>query len=169
MNSQTMSNAIEVSIQDKPHFRVVNAIPEGFTKQIENAVRDFIVSSRTPEGVDHSGFYYQTLEAIASATYLNGGGEFWVGTENGRLLIYIIAHISKDIDQRLTYHVSQAWVHPKYRGNLVVKEWWEAIRERAKNLFCGHLVITSTRNPKAYERFLGNGMKKYAVIMKEEL
>lgn len=163
----TSSNAIVMELERKPVFRVVKEIPAGMTKQLEAAVRDFIASSHTPEGIDPDGFYYQTLEAIAQATYLNGGGEFWLGTIDGAPVIYILAHVGKDMDSRLTYHVNQAWVRRDYRANPVVKEWWEAVRQRAKDLMCGHLVITSSRNWKAYERFLGHGLKLYATLLKE--
>lgn len=169
MTTSTSSDARLEQLQETAYFRVVKSIPEGVTRQIENAVNDFIASSHMPNGVDPTGFYFQTLEAIANATYLGGGGEFWIGTKDGELLIYILGHVAKDIDNRLSYHVSQAWVREDHRGRPVVKEWWEAVRERAKSLFCKHLVITSTRNPKAYQRFLGHGMTQYAVMMKEEL
>jgi hypothetical protein len=167
MNTLTSSDAVSLALDEKPYFRVVKSIPEDMTPQIEDAVNEFIKRSHMPDGVDNQGFYHQTLEAIATASYLGGNGEFWIGTKNGKLLIYVLGYVGKDIDNRLSYHVSQAWVRKEYCGRPVVKEWWEAIRKRAKTLLCGHLVITSTRNPKAYERFLGHGMKEYAVIMKE--
>jgi len=149
-------------------FRVVKQIPEGMAPQIEIAVKDFMSSSDL-DGVDLQGFYNLTLQSIANSTYMNGGGEFWIGTKNEELLIYILAGITNDIDGRLGYSVSQAWVREDYRGNAIVKEWWEAIRARAKNLFCKHLMITSSRGHKAYERFLGHGMKHYSDQLKEAL
>lgn len=149
-------------------FRVVKSIPDGMTRQIEQAVMDFLDSSKL-DGINREGFFALTLEGIANATYMNGGGEFWLGTKNGELLIYILAGISNDTDGRLNYSVSQAWVRPDYRGSPIVKEWWEAVRARAKHLFCRHLTITSSRGYKAYERFLGHGMKHHADILKETL
>jgi hypothetical protein len=65
--------------------------------------------------------------------------------------------------------VTQTWVHPDYRGKPIVKEWWAEMKARAKQLFCEHLSITSSRNYKAYERFLGDGMKAYATLLKQEI
>lgn len=151
----------------RPSYEVVKTIQPYLRPQIEAAVKDFIVASKTNEGVNVEGFYYQTLEAIANSTHLGGPGEFWVGVKDGQLLIYALCHISKDIDNKMTYHVSQTWVRKDYRGNPVVKEWWEDMRQRAKDLMCGHLAITSSRGSKAYERFLGHGMKHYACMLVE--
>lgn len=168
MTTATTSRAIEMKMQI-PLFGVVEMIPQNLTSQLENAVRDFIVKSHFPEGINPEGFFYQTLEAIANATYLGGGGDFWLGQINGEVVVYVLAHVGKDLDNKLTYHVSQAWVRRDYRNTHFVKQWWSAIQRRAKNLFCGHLVITSTRNPRAYEKFLGGGLKEYAVLLKQEL
>jgi hypothetical protein len=149
-------------------IHVIKELQPSLTPQVEAAVRDFMRESDL-NGVNEEGFYYQTLESIAAATYLGGGGEFWVATKDGELLIYILASVGKDFDNRLTYHVNQAWVRKDYRGRPIVKAWWEAIRERARSLMCGHLAITSSRGVKAYERFLGHGMKYYASILKESL
>lgn len=158
-----------IAFEEKPYFRVVKTIPEGMSPQVEAAVVDFIKTSHMPSGVDARGFYSQTLQAIASATVLGGGGEFWIGTKDGQLQIYILASIGNDFDGRLAYHVSQAWVRKDCRRTPVVKEWWGQIKQRAKDLLCGHLVITSTRNPKAYERWFGDGMKYYASLLKMNL
>lgn len=166
---ETSSDALLIDFVPKPSFGVVERILPIFANQIEGAVKDFIKSSHISEDIDHEGFYYQTLEAIANSTYMRGGGDFWMGVKDNELLIYIIAHVGKDLDNRLAYTVSQAWVRKDYRGNPIVKEWWEAIRQRAKDLFCKHLVIISSRNPEAYERFLGHGMKLYATMLKESL
>lgn len=154
---------------EKPYFRVIDALPDGMSPQIEAAVVDFMKSSDMPEGVQLMGFYNQTLQAIANATILQGNGEFWIGTLNGELLIYTLAYINNDFDGRLAYHISQTWVKKEWRGNPIVKEWWGQIKQRAKDCLCGHLCLTSSRNPKAYERWLGDGMKHYATLLKQSL
>jgi hypothetical protein len=110
------SLADEFLLERAPIYRVVKSIPAEYAAQIENAVMDFIDSSDTPDGVDRKGFYFQTLEAIANATYLGGGGEFWLGEHHGKVVIYALAHVGKEFDNRLGYHISQTWVHPDYRG-----------------------------------------------------
>ena len=163
----TLSSNIIARMEPKPCFRVVKAIPEGMSKQVEAAVVDFIKTSHLPKGIDVGGFYQQTLSAIANATYMGGGGDFWIGTENGKITTYVMAFVGKDIDHRMSYTISQAWVRKDYRGNKIVKEWYDQIRQRAKDLFCGHLVLTSSRNPRAYKRFLGYGMDHYCTMLKE--
>lgn len=152
-----------------PDFNLVNVIPSGYAPQIENAVRDFMVSSHLPSGVEPDGFFKQTLQAIAAASYLNQGGELWLGILNGRLVTYILAHVGNDYDGRLAYTVTQAWVRKDQRGEKWVKAAWEQVRQRAKDCLCKHFVVLSSRsNDKAYCRFLGKGFHYYASILKEE-
>ncbi len=168
MNETKVSQSIPI-VQEKPYFRVIKSIPDGMSVQIESAIVDFMKTSHLPEGIEQRGFYNQTLQAIANAAILGGGGEFWIGTINGELVIYTIAYINNDFDGRLAYHVSQTWVKKEYRGKPIVKEWWNAIKQRAKDCLCGHLCLTSSRNPKAYERWLGDGIKHYATLLKQTL
>ena len=119
---------------------------------------------------DRVGIYEQTLESIANASFLGGNGNFWLAEDNGEVAAYVLARVVKDIDNKLTYWVSQAWVSPIYRGKKVVKdEWWRDIKNHAKKHFCKHLVIVSSRNAKAYERWFGSGIKEYAKLMMEDL
>lgn len=165
----TLSVSVDSLVTERPSFGVVKVIPKWAVPELELAVKDFIATSHLPSGIDVSGFYYQTLEAIANATYLGGSGDFWLATINGRVVVYGLAHISKDIDQKLCYHISQMWVAKEFRGKPIVKEWYEIIIERAKSCFCKHLVIVSSRNPEAYKRFLGHGLHDYATLLKCEL
>lgn len=155
---------------DKPQFGITKVIPEGVAPQLELAVRDFMESSHLPTGVEKEGFYLNTLQAIAAATYLNQGGELWLGMMGNRLVTYLLTHIGNDYDGKLAYTVTQAWVAKDQRGKPWVKWAWNKIRERAKNGFCKHFVILSSRgNDKAYCRFLGKGFHFYASILKEEI
>lgn len=156
-------------VDSSPQFELHKSIPSGIAPQIEMAVRDFMVSSHLPEGVDKEGFYRNTLQAIAGASYLNQGGDLWLGFSRGTLYTYILAHIGNDYDGRLAYTVTQAWVRKDQRGQPWVKEAWEQVRQRAKDCFCKHFAIISSRgNDKAYCRFLGKGFHFYASILKEE-
>lgn len=155
---------------ERPDFELAKAIPEGFAPQLELAVKDFIVSSHLPDGIDQEGFYRQTLQAMAAASYLNQGGELWLGRLNGKLVTYILAHVGNDYDGRLNYCVTQAWVRKDQRGKKWVKKAWEQVRQRAKDCLCKHFsCISSRENDQAYCRFLGKGFRKYASILKEEL
>ena len=150
-------------------FSVVREITENMHNQIQAAVTSFIHDSHMPEGIDLEGFRRNTLQAIASATIMGQGGDFWMATKRGELVAYVLASIGNNLDGKLAYQVSQAWVRKDYRRTPIVREWWGQIKERARNCMCGHLVIMSSRNPKAYERFLGDGVKKYADLLKMSL
>lgn len=171
MSTCTSSNAMLLELEnERPFFEVIKYIPGGLSKQIEDAVHDFIKTSHVPEGVDIQGFYHQTLKGIANASYLNQGGDLWLGMLDGQLVTYILAHVGQDIDHKLTYTVSQAWVRKDQRGKPWVKWAWEKVRQRAKDCLCGHFMVISSRgNDKAYCRFLGKGFHYYASILKEEI
>ncbi len=153
-----------------PDFGLVKFIPDGTAPQIEAAVRDFILSSHLPDGVDPEGFFRQTLQSIAAASYLNQGGDLWLGGLDGKIYTYILAHVGNDFDGRLAYTVTQAWVRKDQRGQSWVKAAWEKVRQRAKNCLCKHFVVLSSRGKTAaYCRFLGKGFKPYAEILKQEI
>lgn len=170
ITAQSLSPHLTLVEASRPYFALSKVIPTGMVPQIENAVRDFMVSSHLPDGIDKEGFFRQTLQAIAAASYLNQGGELWLGISNGILLTYILAHVGNDYDGRLAYTVSQAWVRKDHRGQPWVKEAWEMVRHRAKDCLCKHFVVLSSRGKtKAYCRFLGKGFHPYAEILKEEI
>ncbi len=169
LSVESLNPCLRLVEPDRPEFDLFKTIPEGAAPQIENAVRDFMVSSHLPGGVDKEGFFRQTLQAIAAASYLNQGGDLWLGFMGGRLVIYLLAHIGNDYDGRLSYTVTQAWVRKDQRGQKWVKEAWEKVRSRAKGCLCKHFAILSSRGKtKAYCRFLGKGFHYYAEILKEE-
>jgi hypothetical protein len=167
---ECLSPHLKLVEPERAEFGLTKVIPQGLAPQIENAVRDFMVSSHLPDGVDKEGFFRQTLQSMAAASYLNQGGELWLGIMNGRLVTYILAHVGNDYDGRLAYTVTQAWVRKDQRGQPWVKWAWEKVRSRAKDCFCHHFAVLSSRGKtKAYCRFLGKGFHYYAEILKEEL
>lgn len=167
---QSLNPSFRLVEPEKPYFALAKAIPEGFAPQIENAVRDFMGSSHLPESIDREGFFRQTLQSIAAASYLSQGGELWLGTMNGRLVTYILAHVGNDYDGRLAYTVTQAWVRKDQRGKKWVKEAWEQVRQRAKDCLCKHFAVLSSRGKtEAYCRFLGKGFRYYGEILKQEI
>ncbi len=169
MNAESLNPHLKLIEPENPHFGLVDGIPKGVASQIEAGVRDFMVSSHLPKGVHPDGFFNQTLQAMASATYLHQGGELWIGMMGQRLVTYILAHVGNDYDGRLGYTVTQAWVIRDQRGKPWVKWAWEKVRTRAKECLCKHFVILSSRgNDKAYCRFLGGGFHPYGSILKEE-
>lgn len=151
----------------RPELKIVREIPKNLIPKIEEAIRLFVLESGVKG--DPAGVFNQTIESIANATFLKGNGDFWLAEDEEGVAAYLLAHVTKDIDNRLTYWVGQSWVRKDYRGNPLVKDWWEDVRKEAKRKFCSHLVIVSSRNPRAYERFLGHGMEEYASLLMENL
>jgi hypothetical protein len=153
----------------EPEFKLIRELPKALnTGAIERAVEKFVVACDMD--VDPAGFYNQTLQRIAGATsFQQPGAEFWLAHAYGEVAGYALASVSVDIDARLTYWVAQSWVDPVWRGHAVVKQSWQAIRKRARELMCAHLMIVSCRNPKAECRWLGEGMQIYATLLKQDL
>lgn len=153
----------------QPELKLTQEIPKSLNKgAIERAVEQFVVACNMD--VDPIGFYNQTIQKIAAATYLKQpGADFWLAEAYGEVAGYALGSVSVDLDSRLTYWVAQTWVDPIWRNNKIVKESWQAIRKRARELMCAHLVVISCRNPQAECRWLGEGMEIYATLLKQEL
>lgn len=153
-------------------FKKITKLPDGLTyKAIEFAVREFVKDSHTKEsGADPDGLYQQTLEIIANAIiYGSEARQFWIAHLDGEVFAYVIASVSKDVDNKQTYWITQAWVNKKARGHKIVKTWYQMLREEAIRLGCKHIVVPSSRGVKAYLRFLGKGWKLYLSLLKEDL
>lgn len=151
-----------------PEFRLIKGTPPNLNhRAIERAVWELV--SEIEIGGDKVGLFNQTLKTIASATVLGGQNDFWMAEEDGEVMAYATAHFCTDIDDKLNYAIPQAWVHPKYRRNPIVREWWRRIKGRARQGLAQHLTIVSSRNPKAFARFLGGNLTTYATLMLENL
>lgn len=155
---------------DCPYFERATSIPQGMSKQIQDAVIDFMGASELPNGIDRQGFYYQTLQAISNSAIFGQGRELWLGINGDELWTYILANIGPDFDGRLAYTVLQAWVREDQRGKPWVRDAWLKVRRRAQDMLCTHFVVYSTKGKtEAYCRFLGKGFHKISEILKEEL
>jgi hypothetical protein len=168
---ESLSPHFSLQKEEAPVFGLCKSIPDGIPSQIEAAVKDFMATSHIPKGIDPRSFYQQTLQTIAARAVMNQpGGELWLGISGGDLWTYILAHVGQDLDGRLAYTVTQAWVRKDQRGKKWVKQAWQKVRQRAKDCFASHFVVISSRgNDAAYCRFLGKGFHFYASILKEEL
>lgn len=162
-------NGLGMIFSARPSFSLSKAIPEGLAPEIEAAVRDFVKTSHSCEGVDEEGFYQQTLQAIAEATILGQSGDFWLGIDDQGVWAYALCRIVKDIDNRLTYWCAQSWMRKDMRGLKWYRYGMEKIKARAKACFCAHMVIVSSRNAEAYLRFLGDTWHTYATLLKEDI
>lgn len=121
--------------------------------------------------VNKIGFFNQLLENIASILIFKNSphAQVWIAEDSGLIKALALTHITKDVDNSLCLNWVTAWVDPEYRRKFLVKEWYAQIKEFAKTQMCKHLVIVSSRNPKAYCRFLGRGVHPYAVLLKEDI
>jgi hypothetical protein len=157
----------------QPEFKITREIPSTLTPgAVERAVDAFVKESILKERLDVEpfGFYNQTLQRIAAATFLKTPGvDFWMAHAYGEVIGYAIANITTDIDMRLCYWVSQSWVAPEWRQDPLVKQSWENVRLHAEYSLCSHLVVVSCRNSKAFCRWLGGNFEPYATLLKEEL
>lgn len=118
---------------------------------------------------DKLGFYNQTIENIASATFLKRGGDFWLIWDGDKAYGYALCSMSKDVDNQMTYWGLQAYADSSVRGKPVIKNLWKAVEEYAKQHFCKHFIIIASRNKDAYKRYLGPEWHDYAALIKKDL
>lgn len=151
-------------------LRKVKELPATLNpKAIERAVAAFIDQSHA-ENVDKDGYFNQTIENIASVVITQTPGRyFWLAEEDGEVIAWALTHVSKDVDNKLCYWQTDAWVDPKWRHKPEVKQWNKLLEEDAKANFCKHIIIPSSREPKAYCRFLGEGWHTYVVLLKKDI
>jgi len=157
------------SVKWKPSLTLCRKITVPYI-QIDEAVNNF--AKEVDVKGDVVGFANQTLEGIAAATFLRkegSGNDFWTLEDEDGLQGYVISNISKDVDGKLCYWISQAWLSKKYRGTGLVKEYWQTLKDYAKQNFCKHILIVSGRGNRAYQRLLGRSLTEYATILKEDI
>src|SRR5258706_11862589 len=89
-------------------------------KELEIAVKNFCQESdkeyRSCNNLQ--GLYQQTMQNMGDLIVNKSAGRFlWLDTDEvGRVLGYVLTHISRDVDNELCYYMAQAWLHPKYRN-----------------------------------------------------
>lgn len=153
----------------QPSLQLTRELPKDLNpKAIERAVERFLLEVDCKG--DWVGFFNQTIQKIASATFLRmPGHDFWCATQDGEVAGYALASVVNDIDGSLCYWAAQCWVDPKFRTLACVKEGYDKIFDYAKSIMCRYVVLVSTRDDKAYCRFLGRGAHKYASLLKVDL
>lgn len=153
-------------------FQIVKDFPLP-AYELDKAVSQFCQESDDPTHdapVDKRGLYTQTLDNIAQIlVYKPEGRYFWLDHDEKKVLAYALTHVSRDVDNQYCYYMTQAWVHPSMRGTSAVKEMYQKLRQHAKDLLCKHIIVVSSRNDKAYLRFLGKGWKPYVTLLKEDI
>lgn len=136
--------------------------------EIERLVQNATLEINKDEPV---GFYNQSLENIANATFMKRGGDFWLiwDDETKKAYGYALCSISKDIDNRLTYWGTQAYADPEIRHTRIITDLWKKVEDYARQHLCKHFVIISSRETRAYQKLLGNEWHEYATLLKKEL
>jgi hypothetical protein len=155
-------------------LRKVNCIPETLNQgAIDRALEKFVVDSREIIGaVDPVGALQALRDGVASIVLFRNSPEsfFWLSEgDDGEVAAWAMTQIKKSVDNTLCYWMLNAWVDPKYRFTPFVQESIAKVRKDAKWYGCRHLLIPSSRNAKAYCRFLGGGFHKYLTILKEDI
>ena len=151
-------------------LRKINKLPSTLKpKAIERAVAAFVSQSHA-ENVDKDGYFNQIIENIAAVVlFRSPGRNVWLAEDDGEVVAFALTHVAKDVDNKLCYWQTDAWVDPKWRHKPEVKEWSKLLEEDAAASFCKHIIIPSSREPKAYCRFLGKGWHPYVVLLKKDL
>lgn len=143
------------------------------SKEIENAVANFVQESDTEYNcpLNRQGLFQQTMQNIGNLVINKPNGCFlWIDIDEvGRVLGYVLTHISRDVDNELCYYMTQAWLHPKLRNGRYAKEAIKLLRSHAKQMLCKHIIVVSSRNTKAYLRFLGGKFHPYVTLLKEDI
>ena len=140
-------------------------------KAIEKAVDRFVKeSNRDNTPLDNLGFYTQTLQLIAQAILSkNENSQFWIALHKHEVIAYSLCNVSLDVDNTLCYWITQTYVNPIARCHPIIKIWRQQLFDEAKRLGCKHIIIPSSRNTKAYQRWLGEGWHPYVTLIKKDI
>ncbi len=154
-------------------FRKINEIPKGLNNgAIDRGIQAFVLDSRLdPEITDLRGLKQQLTDVFASVLLFKTAGPtfIWMAEDGGEVMGWSICRVSKDVDNSLCYWMTDAWVHPTMRRHPEVRHWYNQMRDDAKALMCKHILVPSSRNTKAYLRYLGKNWHKYIEILKEDI
>lgn len=141
-------------------------MPKKLIKEVEGAVREFVKESGTKGDPDK--VFSTTIRTIAGYTVCKTG-DFWVAEDDKGLVAYATGYQTIDIDDSLTYYLTQVWVKKEYRNKKMVKEWYSEIKKHAKEMGSKYFIALGNRKPEAYARFLGNNTEVYAYMLKQDL
>jgi len=95
-------------------------------------------------------------------------GVFWLAEEEGDVKMYLLANITKDIDNKLCYWINQVWISEDRRNDaLFTTGVWLKLKQHAKRRHCAHIVIPSVRD--GWTRFLKDDVRPYLELLKKDL
>ena len=155
--------------RSKPEsLRLIREIPDELHfRAVEDAVQSFIEDTEIE--ADHIGLFNQTVERIAGATFLRvPGHDYWIISRGGKVVLYVLASFTKDVDNRLCYFISQLWAHKSIRFDKPLGESvWKRLQDHAKRHHCAHIILASVRD--GWERYLSHDVHKYVTLLKKDL
>lgn len=141
--------------------------PVHLVDELRICLKEMYTDSYVNYYLTEKGYIDHTMESVISA--FNGNGECWIALQDGKVVGFLLAGYSKEVDNEMTFIIKQAWVHPILRRTPRVKEMLRTITLNAKSLLARHVLIVSSRNPRAYLRWLGKGWQPVSTILKGEL
>lgn len=128
------------------------------------AINQFIAD--TGLTIDADGFKERTVAAIANATILDKGGDFWIATrEDASLAAYLLAEHGVGCDGTPTYFMNQCWLANDVRGKGLLREWFGEVTAHARARGAKNIVMVSSRNADAYCRLLGIKKPKFTTLI----
>ncbi len=139
---------------------------------VDRALESFIRDSHVlTDGVDAVGVLQQLRDNVAASILFKNSPEsfVWAAEENGEVAAWAMTQKRLGIDNTQCYWMTNAWVAKHHRRQPYVKDWFQALKDDAKAQGCAHILIPSSRNSKAYCRFLGGGFHEYLTILKEDI
>lgn len=143
------------------------AFPLLWIEQLKDILAQMYWESTLDQHMQLDGFVAHTMDQIVAACI--GNGELWVCSDGTNLLGYMLGALTKDINNEMTYVVRQGWVHQSLRRSPKVKEMLRTILLNAKQNFCRHVVIVTSRNPDVYLRWLGKGWARLSTALRGTL
>lgn len=137
--------------------------------ELEYHVRLFAEESNQYDiPMDEDGFYDQTILGIVRRGLANEGGDLWLGIDNGSVTAFALTHTSVDVDNKLCFWITCAYVAKHYRGTQYFSDCYGVLEAEAKRLGAAHVVIPSSRNNAAYLRKLP-GFHPYVMLLKKDM
>lgn len=141
--------------------------PSHLVDNFQFTIRRMYRESYADGYLTEKGYIDHTWEQIMAG--MGGNGECWIALQDGKVVGWLLAAYSKEVDNEPTFIIRQAWVDPILRRTGRVKEMLGTILFNAKSNLAKHVLIVSSRNPRAYMRWLGKGWQPVSTILKGDL
>lgn len=164
-----MMTLTEKRTENKLVFRLWKGpMPVMLMDSLERCIRKMFMEGHIADFSSEDKFFKSTWDLVVAAS-LTGTNELWMAIDGHTVRGYGLCYGNKQIDGEPTFVIQQAWADPVYRRTPEVKRWLKVVLDNAKCNFFRHVLIISSRNQRAYLRWLGNGWTSHTSIIKGEL